>query len=307
MTKDIRSVTYDFLEQFQQIARPDQNANCRLTGLPEEGLVISHYRLIKVIAHTGTLVVCEAEDLKTGRLVAIKLRPTHVRLGEASEPNQECFLDDIEELRPSELNERDRAKAAGGFEHVVYRSEGHASRRRRWWLIASSVLVLGFLALFFGFDIAFYRAGPRSKPIDRVKDTGAIVLATPSNSTGDPAFDNLDLASDNSVHAHDSVRLPETNVLSKDQVSEILKKMNRSPDERLTPDLAEEICLRANARAVVTGSIAADGTQYKITIEALGCRTGQTLQAVEGRATDRAAVPELARVLTAQILDKLAK
>jgi len=83
--------------------------------------------------------------------------------------------------------------------------------------------------------------------------------------------------------------------------------MNRSPDERLNPDLAEEVCLRANARAVVTGSISADGTQYKITIEALGCRTAQTLQTVEGRATDRAAVPKLARVLTAQVLDKLAK
>jgi hypothetical protein len=38
--------------------------------------------------------------------------------------------------------------------------------------------------------------------------------------------------------------------------------MGRSPDERLTTDLARDLCLRVGSKAMLSGSIASLGTQY---------------------------------------------
>jgi len=53
--------------------------------------------------------------------------------------------------------------------------------------------------------------------------------------------------------------------------------MTRSPGERLTQDLAREVCQRAGSKAYLAGSIAALGTQYVIGLEALNCASGDVL------------------------------
>ena len=53
--------------------------------------------------------------------------------------------------------------------------------------------------------------------------------------------------------------------------------MGRSPDERLTKDVAHEICLREGVKAMLTGSIASLGSHYVITLEAINAQTGDTL------------------------------
>jgi hypothetical protein len=54
--------------------------------------------------------------------------------------------------------------------------------------------------------------------------------------------------------------------------------VTRSPSERLTRNLAQEVCQRAGSKAYLAGSIAALGTQYVIGLEALNCASGDVLQ-----------------------------
>jgi len=70
---------------------------------------------------------------------------------------------------------------------------------------------------------------------------------------------------------------PFLNILSEDKVRQTLREMTRSPDERLTRDLAREVCQRAGSKAYLTGSIATLGAQYVIGIEAQNCASGDAL------------------------------
>ena len=54
--------------------------------------------------------------------------------------------------------------------------------------------------------------------------------------------------------------------------------MGRAPDERITNDVAREICVREGAKAMLTGSIGSLGTHYVITVSALNAQNGDVLQ-----------------------------
>jgi Flp pilus assembly protein TadD/Tfp pilus assembly protein PilN len=103
------------------------------------------------------------------------------------------------------------------------------------------------------------------------KDT--IVLADFTNTTGDSVFDDTL----KQALAVDLGQSPFLNILSEDKVRQTLREMTRSPDERLTRDLAREVCQRAGSKAYLAGSIAALGTQYVIGLEALNCASAEVL------------------------------
>jgi tetratricopeptide (TPR) repeat protein len=60
-------------------------------------------------------------------------------------------------------------------------------------------------------------------------------------------------------------------------VRDTLRYMGHSPDERVTPDLARQVCQREGVKAVLNGSISAVGTQYVVGVEAVNCQTGDNL------------------------------
>jgi eukaryotic-like serine/threonine-protein kinase len=123
------------------------------------------------------------------------------------------------------------------------------------------------------------------------KDT--IVLADFSNTTGDTVFDDT-LKQALAVGLGQS---PFLNILSEDKVRKTLQEMTRSPDERLTPDLAREVCQRAGCKAYLSGSIAALGAQYVIGLEALSCMSGEVLAREQVTAPGKEQVlPALGRV-----------
>ena len=70
---------------------------------------------------------------------------------------------------------------------------------------------------------------------------------------------------------------PFLNVLSEEKVGQILREMTRSPNERLTRDLARELCQRAGSKAYLAGSIAALGSTYVVGLDAVNCQTGDAL------------------------------
>ena len=113
------------------------------------------------------------------------------------------------------------------------------------------------------------------------KDT--IVLADFANTTGDTVFDDTL----KQALAVDLGQSPFLNILSESKVSQTLRQMTRSPNERLTQELAPEVCQRAGSKAYLAGSIAALGNDYVIGLQALNCTSGDVLAREQVTATGK--------------------
>ena len=56
-----------------------------------------------------------------------------------------------------------------------------------------------------------------------------------------------------------------------------MKLMTRPPDTKLTPDVARELCQRADSKAYIAGSIASLGSQYVLGLKVVNCQSGDVL------------------------------
>src|ERR1022692_3440555 len=112
-----------------------------------------------------------------------------------------------------------------------------------------------------------YRAAPKLTE----KDT--IVVGDFANSTGDAVFDDA-LKQALSVSLRQS---PFLNVLSDEKVAATLKLMTKPVNTPLTPDVARELCQRADSKAYIAGSIASLGSQFVVGLKAVNCLNGDTL------------------------------
>jgi tetratricopeptide (TPR) repeat protein len=117
----------------------------------------------------------------------------------------------------------------------------------------------------------------------KLSEKDAIVLADFTNTTSDPVFDDA-LKRALAIQLEQS---PFLNVISDERVGGVLKLMNRSGSERLTQDLAREVCVRSNSKAYLTGSIASIGAHYLIGLKAVNCQNGDTLASTEAEANSR--------------------
>src|SRR5205085_8502486 len=63
--------------------------------------------------------------------------------------------------------------------------------------------------------------------------------------------------------------------------------MGKSADERVTADVAREICQRSGVKALLTGSIALLGNEYVITLEAMNAATGESLAQSQQQASNK--------------------
>jgi serine/threonine protein kinase/tetratricopeptide (TPR) repeat protein len=137
-----------------------------------------------------------------------------------------------------------------------------ASRKR--WYIAAAALV----AVALGIGGFFYTRSARA-----LTEKDSILLTDFVNTTGDPVFDGT-LRQALAVQLEQS---PYLNVFPQERVRETLRFMGRSPDERVTPDLARDICQREGIKAVMNGTISNIGTQYVVDVNAVNCLTGDSL------------------------------
>ena len=138
------------------------------------------------------------------------------------------------------------------------------SIRFRWVVTCATVLVIGLAVggwLFF------------TRKAHALTDKDTIVLADFTNATGDAVFDDT-LKQGLAVELAQS---PFLNILSDQRVRDTLKLMGRRSDERLTPDMARDVCQRTGSAAVFASSIASLGSQYVLGLSAVNCRTGDLL------------------------------
>ncbi len=135
--------------------------------------------------------------------------------------------------------------------------------RTRWFIAAAALVTVA--AVVGGF---FYTRSARA-----LTEKDSILLADFVNTTGDAVFDGT-LKQALAVQLEQS---PYLNVFPQERVRETLRFMGHSPDERVTPDLARDICQREGIKAVMNGAISNIGTQYVVDVNAINCLTGDSL------------------------------
>ncbi len=126
----------------------------------------------------------------------------------------------------------------------------------------------------------------RSRPAAPLTEKDTIVLADFDNKTGDSVFDDA-LKQALAVQLGQS---PFLNILSDRKVEETLHLMGRPSTERITRDVARELCIRTGSKALLVGAISNLGGQFVVGVDAIGCSSGDTLAKEQEEAGTKADV-----------------
>jgi serine/threonine protein kinase/Flp pilus assembly protein TadD len=175
-----------------------------------------------------------------------------------------------------ELLEKDRAQRYASaaelrtdLERLQAGLSSRPPRRRRNALLRYGVVAaVTIMAAFGGFS--WWQQRLRAT---HLTDKDTIVLADFKNTTGDPVFDET-LRQGMAAELEQS---PFLSMISDQRIRKMLALMEQSPDAKLTPEIAQEVCVRSGSTAVLEGSLSAVGTQYVLGFSAKNCRSGDIL------------------------------
>jgi eukaryotic-like serine/threonine-protein kinase len=156
--------------------------------------------------------------------------------------------------------------AAGIASSQTTRAEPSAKLLRRNRYIFSAALAVALI----GAGLWWFKG--RNKPA-ALTERDTVVLAEFANFTGDPVFDDT-LKTALSVALNQS---PFLNVIPEREVATRLQLMSRPADTPLTPDIADELCQRAEGKAYIAGSISRLGSEYVLALKAVNCQNGAVL------------------------------
>ena len=148
------------------------------------------------------------------------------------------------------------------------------------WAAVAAVLAL--LAVVAGGFYLRSRMAPSVTKAAPLTEKDSVLLADFVNKTDDPVFDDA-LKQALTIQLSQS---PFLNIVSDRKIEETLRLMGQ-PAQRITPELAREICIRTGSKATVLGSISSLGSQYVIGLSAVGCANGDTLATEQGQAAGK--------------------
>ncbi len=129
--------------------------------------------------------------------------------------------------------------------------------------------------------VLVYSSRPRA-----FTERDAVVIADFANSTGEPVFDDT-LKEALEVQLRQS---PFLSVLPEQRIQGTLKLMGRRPGDKLTPDVARDLCQRTASKAMIAGAITSLGNSYVISLDASNCRTGDVIEKRQVQAESKEAV-----------------
>jgi eukaryotic-like serine/threonine-protein kinase len=148
---------------------------------------------------------------------------------------------------------------------AAHRAASDSPRRLPWKIAVPALLVVTALV---AYGLYWH---PRQTA--KLTDKDTIVLADFMNTTGDSVFDDT-LKQALSISLQQS---PFLSLLSDQKVKDTLSLMGRPPSERLTSQVAREVCQRTGGAAVLEGSISSLGSEYVLGLNTVNCQTGDTL------------------------------
>ena len=182
--------------------------------------------------------------------------------------------------------------------HVSGQASAASPAAPNWKILAPIAAVVVAALIAGGLYWRSHSSGADSAPLTE-KDT--IVLADFDNKTGDAVFDDAL----KQALAVDLGQSPFLNILSDRRVGETMQLMGRKPGDRITGDVAREICLRTGTKALLKGSISGLGTQFVVGLEAVNCNTGDVLAKEQGEAATKEDVLKTLSQVTTSMRTKL--
>jgi serine/threonine protein kinase len=141
-------------------------------------------------------------------------------------------------------------------------------------IIAVAAIVIAAIAAI------FYYLYVRPPKVHALTEKDTVVLADFTNNTGESVFDNTL----KEALAIDFEQSPFLNITPDRKVLNTLRLMERAPDQRITPEIAREVCLRIASKAMIVGSIAKLGSHYAIQLKATNCDFGDPIAITEAEA-----------------------
>ena len=133
--------------------------------------------------------------------------------------------------------------------------------------------MVAFLGLAFAVALALIGWYWRVQTRGHIPERASVIVGDIENGTNDPLFDG-------SLRRAVLIQIaqsPYLNVVPDGTIGNILQDLGRSPDDKLTPALAREVCQRGHAAALITGSIQSTAGTYVLSMDATGCSDGSTL------------------------------
>jgi eukaryotic-like serine/threonine-protein kinase len=134
--------------------------------------------------------------------------------------------------------------------------------RFSWKLLAAAVVLVAALAT----GALYWRLHKSAK----LTEKDIVVLADFANATGDAVFDDT-LKQALSIELQQS---PFLSILPEEKIESTLRMMGRPVGERLTGEIAREICQRTGSTAVLAGSISSLGSEYVLGLKGVNCQNG---------------------------------
>ena len=205
-------------------------------------------------------------DAEMGRAVPPELRALAGETGDAAHTSPQTLP-----YGGAATDTAAHAHATSSAEYIVTGIRRH----KRAAVAAAVLLAAAVTALLF-----FFLPGRRAQALTE-RDT--ILLSDFVNTTGDAVFDGT-LKQALAVHLGQS---PFLNIYPDERVREALRFMGRAADERLTRDVAREICQRQGLKALLAGSISNLGSHYVVTLEAVNARTGEAIAREQAEAESK--------------------
>ncbi len=141
-----------------------------------------------------------------------------------------------------------------------------APSKSRWQILLP--VAAGVLVVLVGLGLYF-----RSHHSAKLTEKDSVLLADFVNTTGDPVFDGT-LKQALAVQLEQS---PYLNIVPESRIREALRFMGKPPEQRVTNDIAREICQRESIKAMLTGTISSLGNHYVVTLNALNGSSGDSL------------------------------
>ena len=123
---------------------------------------------------------------------------------------------------------------------------------------------------------------------DILSEEDRVLLMEVANETGEPVFDGA-------LRAALAVKLRESpflNLVPDEEAREMLATLGSAARREATPGLADEVCQRYGAKAVLQGSLRKTDGNYRITLEAVRCGRGYSLATEEAEADNMNGVLE---------------
>ena len=191
---------------------------------------------------------------------------------------------------PAQLAQQPAAvpAATGPFTVPLAKSSARASL---WFSLAVAVVILSGGAYWL----------THGHPAFSFRSRDSVLIGDFENQTGDPRFDNA-LGTAFAVSIEQSRY---ANVFPRTRLDAVLTRMEKPPNERITPGLGREICQRENIRGLIASSITRAGQEYALTAQLIDPQSGETVRSYTERSYGEDHILEALDVLAKEIREAL--